>query len=47
MPEYFLLKLQADFMKKETLVQVLSWEFCKISLKTFSYRTPPVAASEL
>ena len=39
----FLIKLQAktcSFIKKETLVQVFSCEFCKIS-----YRTPPVAAS--
>ena len=33
-------------IKKETLVQVLSCEFCEISKNTFSYRTPPVAASE-
>ena len=34
------------FVKKETLAQVLSCEFCKISENTFSNRTPPVAASE-
>ena len=34
-----------DFIKKETLGQVFSSEFCKISKNTFSYRTPPVAAS--
>ena len=34
-----------NFIKKETLAQVLSCEFCKISKNTFSYRTPPVAAS--
>ena len=33
------------FIKIETLAQVLSSEFCKISKNTFSYRTPPVAAS--
>ena len=32
-------------MEKETLAQVFSCEFCKISTNTFSYRTPPVAAS--
>ena len=32
---------------KETLAQVLSCEFCEISKNTFSYRTPPVAASEI
>ena len=45
----FFIKLQADacnFIKKETLAQVLSCEFCEISKNTFSYRTPPVAASE-
>ena len=31
--------------KKETLVQVFSYEFCEISKNTFSYRTPLVAAS--
>ena len=34
-----------NFIKKETLVQVFSCEFCKISKNTFSYRTPQVAAS--
>ena len=33
------------FIKKETLVQVFSCEFCEISNNTFYYRTPPVAAS--
>ena len=36
---------QANFIKKETLAQVFSCEFCEISKNTFSYRTPPVAAS--
>ena len=36
----FLIKLQA-----ETLAQVFSSEFCKISINMFSYRTPPVVAS--
>ena len=33
-----------NFIKKETVTQAFSCEFCKISKKTFSYRTPPVAA---
>ena len=35
-----------NFIKKETLAPVFSCEFCKVSKNTFSYRTPPVAASE-
>ena len=35
-----------NFIKIETLAQVFSYEFCEISKNTFSYRTPPVAASE-
>ena len=38
--------MPATLLKKETLVQVFSCEFCEISKNTFSYRTPPVAASE-
>ena len=41
-------KVQAsscNFIKKETLAQVLSCQFCKISKNTFSYRTLPVTAS--
>ena len=34
-----------NFIKKETLVQVFSCEFCKFSKNTFSYITPPLAAS--
>ena len=44
----FLIKLQAsvcNFIKKETLAQVFSCEFCEVSKNTFSYRTPPVASS--
>ena len=33
------------FIKKETLTQVFSCEFCGIAKNTFSYRTAPVAAS--
>ena len=32
--------------KKETLTQVSSCEFCEISKNVFSYKTPPVAASD-
>ena len=42
------MKLQADagnLLKKETLAQVFSCELCEISKKTFSERTPLVAAS--
>ena len=42
----FLIKLQAcNVIKKETLAQVFSCEFCEIPKNAFSYRTPPVAAS--
>ena len=34
-----------NFIKKESLAQVFSSEFCEISKNTFSKRTPPVAAS--
>ena len=34
-----------NFIKKETLAQVFSCEFCEISKNTFLYRTPLVAAS--
>ena len=34
----------AGFIKKETLAQVFSCEFCEISENSFSYRTPPMAA---
>ena len=33
------------FIKKETLAQVFTCEYCDISKNTFSYRTPPVDAS--
>ena len=33
-------KETCNFTKKETLVQMFSYEFCKISKNTFSYRTP-------
>ena len=44
----FLIKLQAkacDFIKKKALAQGLSCEFYELSKNTFSYGTPPVAAS--
>ena len=34
-----------NFIKKESLAQIFSCEFCEISKNTFFYRTPPVAAS--
>ena len=37
----------ATLLKTETLAQVFSCEFCQISKNTFSYRTPPMAASEI
>ena len=43
--ESFLIKI--NFIKKETLAQVFSCEFCEIPKTTFSYKTPPVAAFEL
>ena len=39
--------LACNFIKKETLAQVFSCDFCEISKNTFSYRTPPVAASKV
>ena len=46
---FILMKLQeaCNFIKIETLAQVFSCEFCKISKNTFSYRTPQMAASVL
>ena len=35
-----------NFIKKETLAQVFSCEFCEIFKNNFCYRTPPVAASD-
>ena len=35
-----------NFIKKETLAQVFSCEFCEIFKNMFFYRTPPVTASE-
>ena len=49
MPEsLFLIKLQAEpynFIKKETLLQVFSFEFCKTFKSTFFYITPSVVTS--
>ena len=36
-----------NFIKKETLAQVFSFEFCEIPKNTFSQRTPLVAASDI
>ena len=42
----FLIKLKAcNFIKKESLAQMFSCEFCEISTNTFYYRAPLVAAS--
>ena len=44
------MKLQAEacnFITKEAMAQVFSCEFCETFKNTFSYRTPPVAASEV
>ena len=35
-----------NLIKKETLTQVFSCEFCEISKNTFSYRAPLVAGSD-
>ena len=46
--ESLLIKLQAwRPLFKETPIQVLFCEICKIFKNTFYYRTPPVAASEI
>ena len=37
--------LRPTTLLKRNLAQVFSCEFCKIFKNTFSYRTPPVAAS--
>ena len=45
-----LIKLQAErpaTLLKKRLPQVFSCEFCKIPKNTFSYKTPPVAASDI
>ena len=34
-----------NFIKKEPLVQLFSWEFCEIFKNSFFYRTPPGVAS--
>ena len=36
-----------NFIKKETQAQAFSCEFCEICKNVGSYRTPPVAASEI
>ena len=36
---------EAQALKKETLTQLFCCKSCEISKSTFSYRTPPVAAS--
>ena len=39
--------MACNFIKKETLAQVFSCEFCEVSKNTFFYRIPLVAASEI
>ena len=41
----FLIKEACNFIKKETLAQVFSCEFCEIFKKSYFYGTPLVAAS--
>ena len=43
---YFSIKLLASAIKTETLAQMFSYEFCKISKNNFSYRMLRVVASE-
>ena len=43
----FLQAQACNFIKKGTLAQVFSCKLCEISENTFSYRTHPVAVSEL
>ena len=45
---FFLKKkaLACNFIKKETLAQMLCCEYCEISKNTFFYRTPLLAASK-
>ena len=40
-------KKACNFIKKETLAQVFSCEFCEISKNTFFHRIPPAAVSEI
>ena len=42
---YFPSGKACNFIKKKSLAQVFSCEFCEISKNTFFYRIPPVAAS--
>ena len=47
MPESLFARVSkvCNFIIKEALAQVLFCEFCENSQNTFSYKTPPVAAS--
>ena len=38
--------LSLQLYENEIIPQVFSCEFCEISKNTFSYKTPPVAASD-
>ena len=46
-PDIMINNFTCNFIKKETLAQVFSCEFCKISKNTFLHRTPLLAASAL
>ena len=41
-----LLALACNLIKREALAHVFSCKFCKISENAFSYKIPPLAASE-
>ena len=41
----FAIQVVGNFITKEAMAHVFSCNFCEISKNTFSYRTPPVAAS--
>ena len=43
----FRINIEATLLKKESLAQVFSCEFCEISKIAFFYRTSPVAAENL
>ena len=40
------IEIGCNFIKKETMAQVFSCEFCEISNNTYFYRAPPVGVSE-
>ena len=46
-PATLLKRRLCNFIKKETMAQLFSCEFCEISKYDFFYRTPPMNASEI